>query len=135
MPQALAINTIYDIPVGPGMKFSTGNKIGDYILGNWQINNIFTARSGQNQTVVDSADVANIGNPNTYERANMIGNPFGGFNRSKSEWFNTAAFAIPAQYTFGNSYRGLIEGQRFIVFDTSIIRSPALARNFVPISR
>ncbi len=128
VPQALAINTIYDIPVGRGMRFSTGNKIGDYILGNWQLNNIFTARSGQNQTVVDSADVANIGNPNVYERANMVGNPFSGFTRSKSEWFNTAAFAIPAQYTFGNSYRGLIEGQRFIVFDTSIIRSFPLWR-------
>ena len=128
VPQALAINTIYDIPVGPGRRFSTGNKIGDYILGNWQINNIFVARSGQNQTVVDSADIANIGNPNVYERANMVGNPFSGFKRSASEWFNTAAFAIPAQYTFGNSYRGLIEGQRLINFDTSVIRSFPLWR-------
>ena len=123
VPQAIAINTIYDIPVGPGRRFSTGNRFGDYILGNWQINNIFTGRSGQNQTVVDSADVANIGNPNVYERANMVGNPFSGFTRSKNEWFNTAAFAIPAQYTFGNAYRGLIQGQRFINFDTSVIRS------------
>ena len=128
VPQALAINTIYDIPVGRGRRFSTGNKIGDYILGNWQINNIFVARSGQNQTVVDSADIANIGNPNVYERANMVGNPFSGFKRSPSEWFNTAAFAIPAQYTFGNSYRGLIEGQRLINFDTSVIRSFPLWR-------
>ena len=119
----IAINTIYDIPVGPGRRFSTGNKFGDYILGNWQLNNIFTGRSGQNQTVVDSADVANIGNPNVYERANMVGNPFCGFTKSKTEWFNTAAFAIPAQYTFGNSYRGLIRGQRLINFDTSVIRS------------
>jgi outer membrane receptor protein involved in Fe transport len=128
VPQALAINTIYDIPVGPGRKFSTGNKIGDYILGNWQLNNIFNARSGQNQTVVDSADIANIGNPNVYERANMVGHPFSGFKRSPSEWFNTAAFAIPAQYTFGNSYRGLIQGQRLINFDTSVIRSFPLWR-------
>ena len=123
MPQALAINAIYDIPVGPGRRFSTGNKFGDYILGNWQLNTIFNARSGQNQTVVDSADVANIGNSNTYERGNMIGKPFSGFTKSKNEWFNTAAFAIPAQYTFGNSYRGLIKGQRLINFDSSVIRS------------
>ena len=36
VPQALAINTIYDIPVGLGRRFSTGNCFGDYILGNWQ---------------------------------------------------------------------------------------------------
>jgi hypothetical protein len=128
VPQALAINTLYDIPVGPGRRFSTGNKIGDYILGNWRLSNIFTARSGQNQTVVDTADIANIGNPNAYERANMVGHPFSGFTRSPSEWFNTAAFAIPAQYTFGNSYRGLIQGQRLINFDTSVIRSFPLWR-------
>ena len=128
VPQAIAINTIYDIPVGPGRRFSTGNKIGDYILGNWRLTNIFTGRSGQNQTVVDTADIANIGNPNAYERGNMVGNPFSGFHRSASEWFNTAAFAIPAQYTFGNAYRGLIQGQRLINFDTAVIRSFPLWR-------
>jgi outer membrane receptor protein involved in Fe transport len=122
VPQLLSVSTDYHIPVGQGQKFSTGNKVSDYILGNWQLSNIFTARSGQNQTVVDTLDIANIGNSNTYERANQIGNPFSGFQRSKNEWFNTAAFAIPAQYTFGNSYRGLIQGQRWINFDTSIIR-------------
>ena len=60
--------------------------------------------------------------------ANQIGNPFSGFTKSKNEWFNTAAFAIPAQYTFGNSYRGLIRGQRLINFDTSVIRSFPLWR-------
>jgi outer membrane receptor protein involved in Fe transport len=128
VPQAIAINTLYDIPVGPGRRFSTGNKFGDYVLGNWRLTNIFTARSGQNQTVVDTADIANIGNPNAYERGNLVGNPFGGFHRSAGEWFNTAAFAIPAQYTFGNSYRGLIQGQRLINFDTSVIRSFPLWR-------
>jgi hypothetical protein len=128
VPQALAINSLYDVPVGPGKKFSTGNRFGDYALGNWQLNNILTFRSGQNQTVVDTADIANIGNSNAYERANQIGNPFGGFTRSPNEWFNTAAFAIPAQYTFGDSYRGLIRGQRFINFDTSVIRSFPLWR-------
>jgi hypothetical protein len=128
VPHVLAINTIYDVPVGPGRRFSTGNKISDYILGNWQINNIFNARNGQNQTVVDTQDIANIGNTNTYERANRIGNPFGGFHRSASEWFNTAAYAIPAQYTFGNAYRNEIQGQRLINFDTSVIRSFPLWR-------
>jgi Carboxypeptidase regulatory-like domain len=130
VPQNISINTIYDVPVGQGRRFSTGNRIGDYILGNWELTNIFYARNGQNQTVVDTADIANIGNSNPYERGNMVGNPFAGFTRSKNEWFNTAAFAIPAQYTFGNSYRGLIQGQRFINFDTSVIRSFPLWREF-----
>ena len=128
IPQFLSISTDYHLPIGRGQKFSTGNKFGDYILGNWQLSNIFMARNGQNQTVVDSLDIANIGNSNTYERANMVGKPFSGFKRSKNEWFNTAAFAIPAQYTYGNAYRGLIQGQRYINFDTSVIREFPLWR-------
>jgi Carboxypeptidase regulatory-like domain len=128
VPHVIAVNTIYDVPVGKGRRFSTGNRFGDYILGNWQINNIFNARNGQNQTVVDTQDIANIGNTNTYERANRIGNPFAGFHRSASEWFNTAAYAIPAKYTFGNAYRNEIQGQRLINFDTSVIRSFPLWR-------
>ena len=53
------------LPVGTGKRFSTGNRIADYILGNWQINSIFTWRNGQDYTVVDSADIANIGNTTT----------------------------------------------------------------------
>jgi hypothetical protein len=47
MPNVLSANGLYQIPVGPGKRFSTGNKFFDYIVGNWQINNIFTLRDGQ----------------------------------------------------------------------------------------
>ena len=91
------------IPIGKGKRFSTGNRFADYALGNWQLNSIFTWRNGQDYTVTDSADIANIGDDD-YERANQVGNP-NHSNKTKTEWFNTAAFAIPAQYTYGNGGR------------------------------
>ena len=42
----LVVNTLYDIPVGKGKRFSTGNGVADYILGNWQINTLFQTHSG-----------------------------------------------------------------------------------------
>ena len=122
IPHLFVANSLYAVPVGRGQRFSTGSRIGDYILGNWQINNIFTWRSGQNFTVVDSQDVANTGNGNNYERANVVGdihrNP-----HTKAEWFNTAAYQAPAQYTYGNGGTNTQQDQRYINFDTSVIRS------------
>jgi hypothetical protein len=47
-------------------------------------------------------DVANIGliGGNNLKRPNLIANPNAG-PQTPTEWFNTSAFALPAQYTFG----------------------------------
>ncbi|MFZ1015861.1 MAG: hypothetical protein WAN28_21120, partial [Terracidiphilus sp.] len=125
LPNVLSVNGLYDVPVGPGKRFSTGNKAFDYILGNWQSNNIFTWRDGQSFTAIDSNDRANIGGGS--QRANQVGNP-NLSNRSPAEWFNIDAFALPTLYTFGNAYRNNLRAQRFINLDTSLIRSFPLWR-------
>ena len=83
---------------------------------------MFTWRDGQDFTVVDSADVANTGNGNNYERANVVGNIHGG-HKTKAQWFNTAAYAVPAQYTYGNGGTNTQRDQRWINLDASVIRS------------
>jgi len=122
IPHLFSANGLYAIPVGHGQRFSTGNRFVDYFLGNWQLNNIFTWRSGQNFTVNDSQDVANTGNGNSYERANVVGdihhNP-----HTKAEWFNTAAYQAPANFTYGNGGTNTQQDQRWINLDSSVIRS------------
>jgi hypothetical protein len=121
-------NGLYELPIGKGKSFSTGNRFADYALGNWQLNSIFTFRNGQNYTIIDSADIANIGNTG-YERGNLVGNPKLS-NKTKSEWFNTAAWAIPAQYTYGNGGRNTQQSQRWINLDLSVIRSFPIKEQF-----
>jgi hypothetical protein len=121
IPHLFSANTLYEIPVGRGKRFSTGNRFADYVVGNWQLNNIFTWRNGQNFTLTDGNDVANIGITG-YERADQVGNP-NLSHRTTAKWFNTAAFAVPQQYTFGNVGRNSLQGQRLINLDTSVIRS------------
>jgi Carboxypeptidase regulatory-like domain len=120
IPHLLSVNGIYEIPVGRGKRFSTGNPIGDYILGNWQINGIFTWRNGQNFNASDSFDAANTGAGQ--ERAEVVGNIRNG-PHTQGEWFNTSGYAAPALYTYGNGYTNDQQAQRWINVDSSVIRS------------
>jgi hypothetical protein len=76
---------------------------------------VFTAQSGAPFTVNVSAaagqNVSPIGlvSGNNLERPNLVGNPNGG-PQTGAEWFNTAAFALPAQNTFGSAGRSVVTG-------------------------
>ena len=128
VPHVFTANGLYELPIGKGKSFSTGSSIGDYILGNWQLNSIFTFRNGQPYTIIDSADIANIGNTG-YEFANLVGNPKAS-TKTKQEWFNTAAYAIPQQYTYGDGGRNTQQYQRWINLDMSVIRSFPIKEQF-----
>jgi len=117
----LSVNTLYEIPVGRGKRFSTGHGGLDYILGGWQINNLFQAHSGIAFTPLSSSDIANTGQALSYEHLNLVGNP-GLSNRSAAEWFNTAAYATPALFTFGNAGRNSLRGPSYWNLDTSLFR-------------
>lgn len=119
LPHVLSMNSLYEIPIGKGKRFSTGNNILDYIVGNWQINALLTGRSGQVFSVRDGNDIANTGVGFVY--LNKVGDP-NAVHRSKQEWFNTAAFAIPAPYTFGNAGRNTLRTQRYWDLTPSVIR-------------
>src|SRR6266576_5277550 len=76
IPQILTANAIYQLPFGTGRRFATGNRFADYVIGNWQVNGIFSARSGQHLNITAAGDIANTGNAGTYERADLLGDPF-----------------------------------------------------------
>jgi hypothetical protein len=112
---------LYQVPVGRGRRFSTGNSVLDYVLGNWQVNNIFFARSGLPFTPVISSDIANTGNGLTYETLDVVGNP-NLANRSYSQYFNTSAYAAPSGYTFGTAGRNSLRSAGYWNLDTSVFR-------------
>jgi len=121
LTHTLAINTIYQIPLGKGKSFSTGSRFADYVLGEWQLNNIFTATSGFPFYPTITGDLANTGNGRTYEHANLVGDPHLN-KRGPAQWFNTAAFASPAKYTYGNAPRNSLRTQPYWNLDASLFR-------------
>jgi hypothetical protein len=120
LTQIFSANVVYEIPVGKGKRFSTGQPFADYILGGWQLNTITTARSGQPYNITVPGDSANTGDTG-YLRANLVGNPTLA-NPTAQEWFNTAAFAAPAEFTFGNLGRYALRSSPFWNMDFSIFR-------------
>jgi hypothetical protein len=123
IPQVFTANVLYQVPVGRGTGFSTGSRFADYVLGNWQLNGIVSARSGQPFTPCISSDIANTGNnpSRCYEHAELIGDP-NLSKRTATEWFNTAAYATPPAYTFGTASRNSLRTARYLDLDTSLFR-------------
>ncbi len=107
---ALSYSFVYQLPFGKGMRWSTGRRGLDYVLGNWQVNGIWYMSSGQPFFVnASSGDISNTGNVN--ERANQLAgvspyaNEGGAAQSGGLDWLNTAAFTNPAPYTFGTEGR------------------------------
>ena len=122
LPHVLSTSIVYDLPFGPNRRFRTGIGFVNQLIGNWQVNTILSLTSGLPFTLVTAGDIANTGNSGNYERLNRIGNlslP----NRSKAEWFNTAAVAVPQQYTYGNLGRNALRADWFKNDDLSLFRS------------
>ena len=120
LTHVLSVNVVYELPIGKGKPLATHNPVLDYIIGGWQVNTIAQAHSGLPYSITADGDIANTGNTG-YERANVIGNP-NLATPSAKEWFNTAAFAVPATYTYGSSGRNILRGPAYWNMDASLFR-------------
>jgi Carboxypeptidase regulatory-like domain/TonB dependent receptor len=123
LPHVFTAGWVWAVPIGKS-GFSTGNRTTDYVLGNWQITGIATLESGRVYTLYDAGDIANTGNFNFfggYERPNQVGNPKPQ-HQTPNQWINPAAFATPAQYTFGNTPRNSLRTEPYKSLDASIFR-------------
>ncbi len=118
--QIFSANVVYEIPFGKGKRFSSNYAAVNYIAGGWQFNTIVIARSGQPFNITVPGDLANTGNTG-YLRANLVGDP-NISNPTSAAWFNKAAFAAPAVYTFGNLGRYAMRTSTFSNVDLSIFR-------------
>ena len=118
----LTVSMVYELPVGPGKRFKTDNRIVNGILGNWQLNAIATYTSGIPFTATLRGDIANIGAGSRYMRPDLVSNNVYASNQSPANWLNKAAFAIPALYTFGNVGRNTLRADSFKNLDLSIFR-------------
>lgn len=91
---------IYDIP------FKTQNRWANAVLANWELSGDVTADSGLPYFVFIDGDNENIGYVGRLdELPNLVGNPNAITRRTDEEWFNTAAYQMPAFGTAGNANR------------------------------
>jgi hypothetical protein len=117
-------NVLYQLPFAKGT-----NGWVRALTARWRATGILIAQSGAPFTVNlgTSNDVANIGlvNGNNIERPNRTGDPNAG-PKTANRWFDTAAFSLPAAFTFGNNPRNSVVGPRFVNLDASLQKDWAL---------
>ncbi len=112
--------TVFDVPVGRGKLFSTGNRPLDYVLGGWQIDSLARLTSGTPFDFRASTSITNTGNSSGVERVNVVGNIHAGGTHLIP--YNKAAFASPATYTFGDQGRNSLRTDWYKGWDASLVR-------------
>jgi hypothetical protein len=119
IPHLVTWATIWELPVGRGKRWLNEGPA-SWVLGNWQMNWMLLARSGQPYTLTVGGDPANIGVSN-YARPNIIGDPEVS-DPSAQQWFDPKAFAIPVN-SFGNSGRNILRAPGFWNVDLGLQRN------------
>lgn len=111
---------VYDFPRAESLSgFS------DVLLNGWQVNGIFTARSGLPYTVKSGTDrsLTAIGQDN----ADQVGDPAPPSGADETVWFNPAAFTQAALGTFGNVTRNSFRGPGYASLDLAVAKNFKLA--------
>jgi len=124
---------VYQLPVGKGKALLNQGGVLDALLGGWQASAIFVLQTGLPFTPVwGGANLSGSApNGNLYLNGfsaaeswypNVVGN-WKVSNPNIQEWFNPAAFAQPAAYTFGNMGRNPLYGPGERTMDFSMGKS------------
>lgn len=120
IPQNLTVSMGYELPVGKGKKLlpNAGGLV-DALLGGWQAQGIMVLHSGLPFTPTISRDVANTGIGG--QLPNRIGSGVLS-SPTLSGWFDKTAFAVPANYTWGNSGSYILRADKFKNLDFSLFK-------------
>ncbi len=102
----------YLLPIGSGQRFASGIKPAvNQVIGGWHFGGIYSLGSGFLFSPQMGYDTSNTGSEGLLRPDQILPNgnlPRG--QRSINNWFNTNAYAIPAEYTFGNAGRNTLIG-------------------------
>jgi outer membrane receptor protein involved in Fe transport len=117
-----AIN--WDVPFGRGKAFGNHlNRAADIIAGGWIISGVVNVSAGTFFTPY-LANTASL-NSTVRLRPDRVGNPWSA-PHNQTEWYNPAAFAVPALYTEGTAARQSLLGPGFASTDLSLAKSLTL---------
>ena len=121
----LTINGVYALPF-----FRNGDgDVLSHFLGGWQLSGLLQARTGRPLTITASRATADLpdGN-NSNQRADRVaGVDLYPANQTAEQWFNTAAFALPARGTWGNAGRNIVRAPGLFQVDLALQKRFAIS--------
>ena len=102
------------------------------LLNGWQLNSLLSFHTGTPFTVFSGQNVS--GTFEGRDRVDIVGDPFAGTNSQivggAIQYLNKAAFAQPANGTFGNEPRNKFYGPGFGTLDFSIFKNTKITERF-----
>jgi hypothetical protein len=127
VPHRFVASYLYDIPF---LK-SSPQPLLKYLVAGWQVSGVTTIQSGSPVNVTLSADRANIGITGQ-QRPDLVGavpdmqcvaDPDPTKRRQLMNCYDASAFALPANFTFGNASRNILRGPKFVSTDLSFMKN------------
>lgn len=132
----LLVDAVYQLPFGPGTQLLNGGGFASHFVSGWQLAGMATARTGLPVNITMTRKAAQLLDGNTSsQRPNLVpGVPIYAANQTINNWFNRAAFAAPANLTWGNLGRYIANGPSNYEIDMSLQKrfhlTERLALNF-----
>jgi hypothetical protein len=109
VPQRMVISYVLDLPFGQGKRFlSGGNGVVNQLVGGWGVDGVTTLQRGfplvfSNGQANDATLFGTGSRPNVLAGCNKF-TP-GGHTARLNDWFSTACYSAPADFTFGSEPR------------------------------
>jgi hypothetical protein len=131
----VTVNSIYELPFGAGKQYLTSG-LPSRIFGGWELAGIASAHTGLPVNITMSRKAGQLPDGNTSsQRPNLVpGVDIYAANQTINNWFNPAAFAAPADGTWGNLGRYIANGPGMFEIDSSLQKrfkiTERLALNF-----
>ena len=118
-----SISAPYELPFGKNL---TG--LSAKLFAGWQVNGIATLLTGFPFTPLMGSNRSGDGNTRNPDRPNLNPNFTGPvILGTQAQWFNPAAFLVPAPGTFGNLGRGVFNGPGLAEVDMSVFKNTSLS--------
>jgi hypothetical protein len=126
--QQFSSNFSYDLPVGRGhlLGASAGSRL-DRFIGGWTWHGIITSQAGYPFTPLVGSNQSNNGDSRNPDRVSL--NPsFAGkvIVGKATQWFDPAAFKLPAAGTYGNAGRDILTGPPLNEVDMSLFKTTTI---------
>ncbi len=126
LPQMVTANVLYPLPFGEGQRFQTDNRLVDLVVGG------LAAQCDRNSHFRESLYRLVLGRCCQYRQCQSgsehDGKPAHRAHPTIYEWFNTAAFQTPAQYTYGDVGRNTLRSDWYRDFDLAVYRTFTMER-------
>jgi hypothetical protein len=126
--QSLTSNVVWTLPFGPGQRWINGGGVAGKVIGGWELSGIHAARTGRAImfTVSRSSKDLPDGNSSNQRPDVVPGVSIYPAQQTIDNWFNIAAFAVPAKGTWGTAGRNLGRGPGVNQFDLSLQKAVSI---------